>query len=128
MTHYGPPQGQPDPYGQPQLPPQHGQPYPPQRWQPHDHQRPFAQVPPPWASTHNWAGITGVVVGGLALLAAAVWPAPGPGAFLGILSVIFSGVGFSKASIGTASNRSTSGIGMALGLVSIMVAVMSALP
>lgn len=118
MTYYGPPQGQPDPYGQPQVPlhAQPGPPYPQQQWQPHGYQPPAAQVPPPWASKHNGFGIAALVVGIIALVAPLViaW-----GFWLGLVAVILAGVGLSKAKIGTASNRGMSRVSMILGLLAM---------
>lgn len=107
MTYYGPPQGQPDPYEQPQ---------------PYGYQAPAAQVPPPWASKHNGFGIAALVVAIIALVAPlvitwAIW--------LGLAAVILAGVGLSKAKIGTASNRGMSRAGLILGLLAIALSVIA---
>jgi hypothetical protein len=52
----------------------------------------------------------------------------GAGFGLGVLAVLFSGVGLTKAKIGTASNRGMSRAGMALGLLALAAVVVLSLP
>ncbi|WP_214327842.1 hypothetical protein [Nonomuraea sediminis] len=66
------------------------------------------------------------MIGIVAFVAAAFWPTPAPGFWLALLAIIFSGVGLTKARIGTASNRSLAGVGMALGLLALMAAIYAA--
>lgn len=80
-------------------------------------------MPHGWETRHNWAGITGLVLSILALLSAVTVVLFLPAFWLGVGAVVFSGVGISKAKIGTASNRPLSVAGMILGVLAVVASV-----
>ncbi|MER6575832.1 hypothetical protein [Nonomuraea sp. NPDC001023] len=119
------PQQPSQPHGPyPQQPPNPGghlyAPQPQQQWQ---GPPPGYRPPMPAPTTHNWAGLVGLIVGILAVVCDLTMVLAGIGFWLGLVGVIFSGVGLTKAKIGTANNRPLSITGMILSVGAILLSI-----
>lgn len=147
MSYYGPPQDQPphshgqQPYSQPNYPPQgqpYGQqlpmgpqqgdgmyvqqPYPPQPWNGQQPQG-WQQPPPQWSTRHNWAGLTGLILGIFALLLDITLIFSVLGIWLSIPAAIVSAAGITKARLGTANNRGVAVTGVIVGLFALALGI-----